>query len=74
MSETTHVFWVKHELQEQWVAYLEAHLTDEKLLTVKENTTDTTVMTVDNEPVVRTANKKVSLVERVDELEKKHTT
>ena len=74
MSETTHVFWVKHELQEEWVEYLEAHLTDEKLLTVKENTTDTTVMTVDEDPVVRTTNKKVSLVERVGELEKKHTT
>lgn len=74
MSETTHVFWVKHELQDEWVEYLEAHLTDEKLLTVKENTTDTTVTTVDGDPVVRTTNKKVSLVERVGELEKKHTT
>lgn len=74
MSETTHVFWVKHELQDAWVKYLEDHLTDEKLLTVKESTTDTTVMTVEGDPVVRTTNKKVSLVERVDELEKKHTT
>ena len=76
MSETTHVFWVKHELQEGWESLLVKLDPNggDSLLTVKPDTTDTTVMTVDGDPVVRTTNKKVSLVERVGELEKKHTT
>lgn len=71
MSETTHVFWVKHELQKDWAPLL-AKLDpngDDSLLTVKPDTTDTTVMTVKGDPVVRTTNKKVSLVERVETLE-----
>lgn len=76
MSETTHVFWVKHELQEDWEAELVKLDPNEgeSLLTVKPDTTDTVVMTVDGDDVVRTTTKKVSLVERVDTLEKKSTT
>ena len=66
MSETTHVFWVKSDLVTDW----------ETKLTIIDpegdglNTNQETVATVNNVDVHRSTNKKQSLVERVDALEK----
>lgn len=66
MSETTHVFWVKSDLVSDW---------ETKLATIDPegdglNTNQETVATIDNVDVHRSTNKKQSLVERVDALEK----
>ena len=68
MSETTHIFWVKSDLVTDWetkIATIDPEGDRDGL-----NTNQETVATVNNVDVHRSTNKKQSLVERVDALEK----
>lgn len=68
MSETTHVFWVKSDLVEAWEDKLAAIDPENDGL----DTNQTIVANINNEDVHRSANKKTSLVDRVENLESKH--
>ena len=66
MSETTHVFWVKSDLVTDWETKIASIDPEGDGL----NTNQETVATVNDVDVHRSTNKKQSLVERVDALEK----
>lgn len=68
MSETTHVFWVKSDLITDWESKL--NIIDPEGDDAGLNTNQETIATVNNVEVHRSTNKKQSLVERVDALEK----
>jgi hypothetical protein len=66
MSETTHVFWVKSDLVSNWETKLNIIDPEGDGL----NTNQETIATVNDVDVHRSTNKKQSLVERIDALEK----
>ena len=66
MSETTHVFWVKSDLVTDWESKLNIIDPEGDGL----NTNQETIATVNDVDVHRSTNKKQSLVERIDALEK----